>query len=423
MLDSDMRKTAATITLTLVFLITLCIIADKPVSGASADFWVKRAPMPNGEFSFEAVSVNEIIYAVGYNFTYMFDPATDSWVSKTPMPTHQQGFAIAACQDKIYVIGGWNSTNPNTGIAITLGTNEMYDPATDTWTTKASMPMPTADMEANVVDGKIYVISGLADIAKPTLSSSNWVYDPSSNSWSTAAPIPTSVFDYASAVVDNKIYIEGGEQGSSSYYSSLNQIFDPKTNSWALGDPLPASLHSASAGATTGVLAPAKLYVIGGTNNGYDGVTTTQIYDPQTGNWTLGTQMPTARKALAVAVVNDTLYALGGVSWSGPEINRGTVYAVNEEYIPLDYQGPTPSPYVPTPSPYPTRTPNPTPSPSTTPSPSEKPTASPSASPQPTQSPEPFPTATFAFISVAVAVVVLAGLWVYFKKRKREVKS
>src|SRR5450759_2653576 len=130
---------------------------------ASGDSWVQRAPMPNAEFSFEAVSVNQEIYAIGHNFTYIFDPSTDSWVSKTPMPTHQQGFAIATYQNKIYVIGGWNSTNPHTGIAITMGTNEMYDPATDTWTTKVSMPTPIADMEANVVDGKIYVIRGLAD--------------------------------------------------------------------------------------------------------------------------------------------------------------------------------------------------------------------------------------------------------------------
>jgi N-acetylneuraminic acid mutarotase len=408
----------------LVFLAfsALLAISVHPVK-ASGDLWIERAPMPNAEFSFGAVSVNGEIYAIGHNFTYVFDPSADTWVSKTQMPTHRQGFAIAAYPNKIYVIGGWNSTNPNTGIAITLGTNEMYDPATDTWTTKASMPTPTADMEANVVDDKIYVISGLTDIAKPTLSSSNWVYDPSSNSWSPAAPIPTAVFDYASAVVNNKIYIEGGGLSGSPYYSNLNQIYDPKTNTWTLGEPPPLMVHQSSAGATTGVLASAKLYIIGGTNDGYNGINTNQIYDPQTGNWTLGAQMPTARLGLAVAVENDTLYALGGISSAGPQNNRGTVYAVAEQYIPLDYQGPTPSPYIPTPSPYSTSPPTPTPSPSTTLTPSENPTASPSTSPQPAQSPEPFPTATFAAISTVVAVVLVAGLLVYFKKSKREVKS
>ncbi len=56
------------------------------------------------------------------------------------------------------------------------------------------------------------------------------------------------------------------------------------------------------------------------------------------------------------------------------------------------------------------------------------PSPSPSPSPMPSQSPltvvtpsskEPFPTATVAAVSGALAVVVVAGLLVYFKKRKR----
>lgn len=342
--------------LLLAVLFLTCITIFQSVK-ASGDLWVERAPLPNAEFSFGAASVNGEIYVIGHNFTYVFDPSNDVWVSKTQMPSHRHGFAITACQNKIYVIGGWNSTDPHTGIAITMGTNEMYDPATDTWTTQASLPMPTTNMEANVVEGKIYVISGLTSIAKPTLSSSNWVYDPSSNSWSTAASIPTSVFNYASAVVDNKIYIEGGGLSGAPYYTNSNQIYDPKTNTWNTGEPLSLTVHASSAGATTGLYASAKLYVIGGTNDGYNGIKTIQIYDPQIDNWTLGAQMPTARLSLAVAVLNDTVYALGGISSAGPQNNKGTIYTVNEQYLPMDYQGPVPSPYVPTPSPHPTSTP------------------------------------------------------------------
>ena len=413
-----MKRTATALTLILAILIsTLLTISVHPVK-ASADFWVKRSPMPNGECRLGAVSVNGRIYTIGYNFSYMFDPSTDRWVPKMQMPSHRHDFAIAACQNKIYVIGGWNSTNPNTGISITVGTNEMYDPATDQWTTKAPMPVKAADLQANMVDGKIYVISGISDISTPTLSSSNCVYDPSSNSWSMAAPIPTPVFYYASAVIDNKIYIEGGEVSSLPHHSSLNQIYDTKTNTWIQGKTLPVSVEQGAAGATTGVLASAKLYIIGGTNDGYSGINTSQIYDPQTDNWTLGAQMPTARKSLAVAVVNDAFYAFGGVSSVGFG-DMGTVYAVNEQYIPLDYQGSIPSQYVPTPSPYVTSTPTPTSSPIATLTPSKTPSASPTASPQPTHSPEPFPTLPVVAFSVVVVPVVVASLLIYFKKRRR----
>ncbi len=385
-----------------------CITISQSVK-ASVDLWVERVPVPNAEFNFGAVSVSGEIYAIGHNFTYIFDPSADTWVSKTPMPSHRQGFAIAACQNKIYVIGGWNSTDPHTGIAITMSINEMYDPATDTWATKASLPTPTTNMEASVIDDKIYVISGMSDISKPTLSSSNWVYDPPSNSWSPAAPIPTSVFNYASAVVDNKIYIEGGGLSGSPYYSNLNQIYDTKTNTWTLGESLPVMVHNGAAGATTGVFASAKLYVIGGTNDGYNGVKTIQIYDPQTGNWTLGAQMPTARLGLAVAVLNDTFYALGGISSAGPQNNMGTEYAINEQYIPLDYQGPIPSPYVPTPTPRSTNTPTPTPTPT-------PPNFGPTSSPTPSPSIPEFPSWTILILFTVIAMV--AGLLVYVKRHK-----
>ena len=266
---------------------TLLTISVHPVK-ASGDLWIERAPLPNAEYRFGTISVNGEIYAIGHNFTYAFNPSTDTWVSKPPVPSHRQGFAIAAYQNKIYVIGGWNSTNPNTGISITLGTNEMYDPTTDTWTTKAPLPTATMNLQANVVNGKIYVISGMTNAETPSLSNATWVYDPINNSWSTAADIPNPVFAYASAVVGSKIYVEGGEFKGPPYYSNLNQIYDIETNTWSLGNPLPIHINRAAAGATAGTLAPARLYVVGGTNDGYHGVNTIQIYDPQTDIWTLG---------------------------------------------------------------------------------------------------------------------------------------
>ena len=416
-----MRAHIASFTICLIFVMLAMSIQSV---GASGDMWILRRPMPNADLNLGAVSINGEIYVIGHNFTYVFNPNTDTWISKTPMPSNRQGFAIAAYQNKIYVIGGWNSVDPKTGIAITLGTNEIYDPATDTWTNKASMPTPTANMEANEVEGKIYVIGGMTDISKPTVTSTNWVYDPSDNSWSTAEPIPTPVFDYASAVLNGRIYVEGGGLSGSPYYTDSNQIYDPKTNTWVLGQPLPVNVHGSAAEATTGVLASAKLYVIGGTKDGFNGVNTTQIYDPQTDQWAFGAQMSTARLLLSVAALNDSLYALGGESYAAWNVQVSSeIYSTNEQYIPLDYQGALPTPYVPTPSPHSTNMPKPTTSPTP---PNSGPTSSPSASqtPMPTintgpeqpQS-EPFPPIVIAVV-VFVAGVLGISLLMYKNKHK-----
>ena len=296
--------------------------------------------MPSASAGGVAVELNGEIYVIGPSFNYVYNPSTNTWVSKTPIPTHQQSFAVAAYQNRIYVSGGCSGFNQITGYPINCtGANEEYNPATDSWETKAPMPTPRAEMQANAVNGKIYIISGT--LPSGSVSNATEVYDPSNDSWNTAAPIPTPVGLYASAVVNNKIYVEGGGK-SGPVITDLNQIYDPITNVWTLGTPLPTPGLLAAASATTGVLAPTRLYVIGGTTDGINALNTTNIYDPQTNSWTIGASMPSARGTLSVAVVNDTLYALGGTNnLLNPQ---SPTNAVNEQYFPLGYGESAPSP-------------------------------------------------------------------------------
>ncbi len=193
----------------LVTLLSFCIIGVQPVK-ASGNLWISRAPMPNGEYFLGLFRINGKIYAIGYNFNYVYDPSTEVWVSKTPIPTHQQGFAISMCQNKIYVIGGSTGIDAKTGLSILTGANEMYDPTTDLWEAKATLPTPTMNLQANVVDDKIYLISGRTNVFQSELSNATWVYDPSRDSWTLAASIPTPVYYFASAAIGSKIYVEGG---------------------------------------------------------------------------------------------------------------------------------------------------------------------------------------------------------------------
>ena len=69
------------------------------------------------------------------------------------------------------------------------------------------MPTARAGMQANVVNGKIYVIGGEESDGVVAV---NEVYHPVTDTWSTKTSIPTPVSAYASAVVDEKIYVIGG---------------------------------------------------------------------------------------------------------------------------------------------------------------------------------------------------------------------
>lgn len=292
------------------------------------DFWTTKRPMPTARSRFGIAVVNGKIYVIGgyngsiLNVNEMYDPATDTWTRKRPMPTPRYDFGIAVYQNKIYCIGGFVSLEEEPTHA-----NEVYDPITDTWETKNPMPTPRAQLTANTVNGKIYLIGGRTSNPYSALSI-NEVYDPITDSWTTKAQIPNAVMDHASVVVDNKIYIMSGHNFTRLIH--LTQIYDPLTDSWSYGAPIPTAIIGAAAGATTGAAAPKKIYVIGGGD--ILPYSWNQVYDIEKNIWITGTSMPTPRRDLGVAVVDDVLYAIGGDSgWTFK------FYGTNEQYTPIGY--------------------------------------------------------------------------------------
>ena len=185
--------------------------------------------------------------------------------------------------------------------------------------------MPTARnaLDANVLDGKIYMIGGGRRGPQYDNFVMNQLYDPITDSWTTKTPLPTGVQWYVSVVVNNKIYI---------IRDSLNQIYDSETDTWNSGAPPPITVDQPAAGVTAGDTETHRIYIIGGLQN-LDAVNLNQVYDPETDTWVAGPAMPTARFALGVTVLNDSLYAIGGhEGWIGTPIS-----AANERYTPADF--------------------------------------------------------------------------------------
>jgi N-acetylneuraminic acid mutarotase len=332
-----MRKSAALL-LALVFLTASCIVVAKPARSSTdivEDSWVSKTPMQTARAGLGVAVVNGKIYAIGgstesgvVGTNEEYDPETDTWTLKKPMPNPRQVFAVAVYQNKIYCLGGttddshWGTTEYSHYSNVI----DVYDPATDTWVTKHNMPTARLGLQANVVNGKIYLIGGLPQ------SDLNEVYDPANNTWETKAPLPNSTGGFASAVVNNKIYSVGTYYNGS--YVSTTQIYDPDTNTWSTGAPLPSSINEGGysvAAATTGIMAPKRIYV-------YDGLSL-QVYDPQNDSWTFAADHLPIRNRAAIGVVNDMLYVIGGytLTYPNPWTPVTTYYATNEQYTPFGY--------------------------------------------------------------------------------------
>jgi hypothetical protein len=349
---TDISKNAA-LPLVLVFLISSLIMAAKPVENS----WTSKAPMQVARSSLGVAIVNGKIYAIGGSTESGFapnlypsndypasassvgtneeyDPETDTWTYKASMPTPRLAFGTAVYKNKIYCIGG-QANSSYTGI------NEVYDPTTDTWETKTPMPTARSWVAANVVNGKIYLMSGYGLDSSSTL---NEVYDPETDSWTTKTPSPdASITDssLASCVFDNKIFLFGGLTRDQHY--QLNQIYDTETDTWIAGAYPPSSLGGGAAAATSGAFAPKRIYAIGPApayNPRGAPSYTNRVYDPRTDSWSAAADMPTIRFNFGIAIINDTFYVIGGHTYASYSY---APVALNEQYTPIGYGTPDPS--------------------------------------------------------------------------------
>jgi hypothetical protein len=300
---------------------------------AAENSWATRAPMHEARSALGVAVMNGKIYAIGgftggglYEPDFLsgsfvgtneeYNPATDLWTYKASMPTPRARFAVAACQNKIYCIGGVTGEN------VIIGINEAYDPSTDTWETKAPMPTTIWKVQANVVNGKIYVIT----------PSGTYVYDPVTDSWVSKTSIPFEMGS-ASTVFNDKIYVLGGFRGPP-YLNYYTQIYNPETDSWSLGALMPSTVSDGGAGTTDGIMAPKLIYVLGISESG-GWHCANEIYDPETDNWRVGADVPTDRLDFGVAVVDDMLYVIGGYTFYN--LYEIMPSAINEEYTSIGY--------------------------------------------------------------------------------------
>ncbi len=354
-----MRKTVALL-LILFFLTASCVMVAKPAfssTDTAEDTWTKKASMQQARAGLGVAVVNGKIYAIGgstasgmyppdifaggfVGTNEEYDPETDTWTTKASMPTPRAHFAIAAYQNKIYCIGGavGFSVDERTGFYkyVQSGVNEVYDTVTNTWETRAPLPYVAMECQAHVVNGKIYVM----DWAYA------YFYDPENDSWATKARMPPPYPDWdsslVSAVVDNKIVVtfDFSTFNSSTGFESYEQkilIYDTETDSWSGGKSGPTVVKGGAAGATAGVNAPQKVYVLGLEYGQFPVVpATNQVYDLMADAWETATAMPKLRRNFGVAVVDDVLYAIGGY-FSTSRYGAVTPVAVNEQYTPIGY--------------------------------------------------------------------------------------
>jgi N-acetylneuraminic acid mutarotase len=290
--------------------------------------WVRKKDMPTGRHSFTTSVVDDKIYAFGGRYTdnlvTEYDPTNDTWTTKTPMPTPRMISASGVVNGKIYVIGGLViAFDP------AISTVQEYNPATDAWKTKKSMPTKRLGLGVSVVDGKIYAIGGMTSGTEfwSGMHKTVEVYDPLTDTWSTKSDMPTARVWFSTSVVDGKIYAIGGAPVTKNPLSIV-EVYDPATDTWTTKTPMPTKRVAHAAAVVNGII-----YVFGGGTvsaepGDYSGV---EAYDPTTDTWARKADMPQPRAFLSASVVGGKIYAIGGIpTFDDPHLHGlKTVYEYN----------------------------------------------------------------------------------------------
>jgi N-acetylneuraminic acid mutarotase len=306
---SSVRDTR-TLTIVLVACATALasMISPCPASAAS---WSSRADVPTCRYYLPAAAVGtnssnvKLIYVIGdesTNAVEAYNPATDSWSTKTSMPGTPMRYGFAAVtggNGKIYAMGGIQAISGGS----VLDKVQAYDPVTDQWTTVASMQVARYRPAASVgPDGRIYVFGGQG--TSGALNGAE-VYDPQTNSWTFISPLPGFGWLGACAALvkcSNTIYVVGGGG------DSRVQAYNTASGAW--------SARADYAGLPTDFAMVTgrddRLYVVGGNRDPHGPTNELFIYEPLTDTWTQGPSMSAARSLLAAASLGSNIYAIAG---------------------------------------------------------------------------------------------------------------
>ncbi len=304
--------------------LTAVVLFHVTIENSVAKKWEVVSQLPTGRSAFSTAVVDGKIYLIGgtllenessgpfgLSTVEVYNPHNKSWKKVADMPTPRSNAEAAVVDGKIYVVGGLAATDRRMESTKILKVVEVYDPQTDTWERKQDMSQPRLSFGIGVVGRKIYVMGGANFFENQWRLDHVEVYDPDADVWHNRPSLLTRRDGFETAVVEDSIYVIGGRGWPSiaqnGPYLATIDVYEPG-NRWRKKTDLPSLRYGFSS-----VVVADEIYLIGGLEGAaFDQhVKTVESYHAKAGIWRIRKPMPIGNTPFGVATVNQKIYILG----------------------------------------------------------------------------------------------------------------